>query len=103
MSDLGSEARVYPHRDGIARDKLHAIDVLVHRKLNEAIRLDLAVERIAHARADEEKLAAAVLWLRLEALVACLEEVVRLQQQAEPVAPRVARPRIDHNAVPRAV
>src|SRR5882672_7939012 len=97
------EPRVHPNGDRIARDELHAIDVLVDRKLQEAIPLDRAAEGIAHAWADEKELAAGVLRLRFEALVACLEEVVRLQQQADPVAPCVTRARIHHDSVAGAI
>ena len=47
----------------MARDELHAIHVLVNGKLQEAVRLDLAAERIAYAGTQEEELAAAVLGL----------------------------------------
>src|SRR5258708_20095657 len=83
----------------MARDELHAVDVLVKGKLDEAVRLEPAAQRIAHAGAHEEELAAGIVGLGLVAAVARLVERIELQQQAELVAHLVPSTEVERQAV----
>src|SRR5262249_38278243 len=81
----GRSTRSEPHADPCGgargRSQLHAVDVLVDGELHQREELNLRRHQHAQARADEEKLAAAVFRLGLLAAITSFPQRVELQQQ----------------------
>src|SRR3954468_22049964 len=78
--------------------ELHAVHVLVERELNESVGLQALRQHVAHPRAEEEKLAAAVLGLGFASAVPRLVQEVELQHEAELFANALAIAEVERGA-----